>query len=305
MSTNNVERPRSVLYSFKFVGTALVGSLVMGLVSAFAPIPAQIAVLGVLISILAGLFVAYVEQEEARERRRADLLEKLRIPLALAHQHDLFDQYAAFAESLAALGRQTDPVLREYALIKLASINEQMRTLAQGRVAFTATETWRSVYERLLQSPDLKKYRSVAWVRTPDYWQDAPGRQSMRANYTQAQRGLMIARIVILRDNLWPDGSSLPDQSIRPWIQLQHDQGFDVFLVRESDVAAEEDLLMDFGIYGDRAVGVQELDDQARTVRFILLFDAASLRLAEDRWSRLSLYAVAYGDLLERSSSED
>ena len=33
------------------------------------------------------------------------------------------------------------------------------------------------------------------------------------------------------------------------------------------------DLLADFGIYGDRAVGTQELDEQSRTVRFTLSFD--------------------------------
>ena len=71
---------RSVLFSFKFVGIALAGSLTMALVATFAPVPAQVAVLGACVSILAGLFVAYAEQEEARERRRAELLERLRIP---------------------------------------------------------------------------------------------------------------------------------------------------------------------------------------------------------------------------------
>src|SRR3954466_395757 len=93
--------PRPAIYSFKFVGTALVGSLTMTLVSAFAPLPAQIAVLGACVSILAGLFVAYTEQEDLRERRRGELLEKLRIPLALAPDHDLFDRYCAFAEALS------------------------------------------------------------------------------------------------------------------------------------------------------------------------------------------------------------
>jgi hypothetical protein len=95
------DRRRPAVLSFKFLGTALVGSLTMALVSAFAPLPAQIAVLGSCISILAGLFVSYVDQEEERERRRSDLLEKLRIPVALAPEHDLFDQYSGIAESLS------------------------------------------------------------------------------------------------------------------------------------------------------------------------------------------------------------
>ena len=82
MTRNRNDPPtRSVLLSFKFLGTALAGSLTMGLVSVFAPLPEQIAVLGVFISILAGLFLAYVEQEEWRERRRGELLALLRVPL--------------------------------------------------------------------------------------------------------------------------------------------------------------------------------------------------------------------------------
>src|SRR3982074_3339019 len=87
----------SVLFNFKFLGTALAGSLTMALVSTFAPLPAQIAVLGACISLLAGLFVAYVEQDAEREQRRAELLEKLQVPAALAPEQDLFDLYSAFA----------------------------------------------------------------------------------------------------------------------------------------------------------------------------------------------------------------
>ena len=293
----------SVLLNFKFVGTALVGSLTMALVAAFAPVPAQLAVLGACVSILAGLFVAYLEQEDARERRRAELLEKLRIPLALAPEHELFDQYCVFAEALAGLAKQSDPVLRQFALLKLASISAQVKSLAEGTVVFASTETWRTVYEQLLQSPGLSVYRSVAWVKTRDYWQDRPGRQSMRVNFDLVQSGLRIERILILRGNLWPHGEALPSPDIRPWIELQHENGIWVLLVRESDILGEPDLLADFGIYGDRATGAQELDEQSRTLRFILSFDPQSLRLARDRWERLLLYTAAYRDLLDQSSA--
>jgi hypothetical protein len=69
-------------------------------------------------------------------------------------------------------------------------------------------------------------------------------------------------------------------------------------LVRESEIGGEADLLCDFGIYGDRATGIQELDELSRTLRFMLLFDKQSIKLAQDRWARLSLYATAYADLL-------
>jgi hypothetical protein len=297
-----LERPRRpVLLSFKFAGTALAGSLTMALVSTFAPLPAQIAVLGACVSVLAGLFVSYLEQEDLRERRRAELLERLRVPVALAPEHDLFDQYCTIAEALAELARQPDPVLREVALLKLASLSGEVRSLARGTVVFSATETWRTVYERLLESPGLKTYLSVAWVKTRDYWQDRPGRQSMRVNYDLVRRGLRIERVLILRDDLWPAGAALPSPAIRPWVDEQNDRGIWLSLVRESELAHEPDLLADFGLYGDRATGIQELDEQSRTQRFVLQFDPRDLKLARDRWERLLLYATPYADLLDRA----
>src|SRR5229473_7716496 len=172
---------RSVLLSFKFVGIAVAGSLTMSLVCTFAPVPAQIGALGACLSMLSGLFISYVEQEEERERCQAALLEKLKIPLALAPEHELFEKYDAFSTALSELAKQIDPVLRQYALLKLASITEQVRSLASGKVVFSSTETWRTAYEDLLQSPAVKTYKSVSWVKTRGYWQDQPpGRQSMR-----------------------------------------------------------------------------------------------------------------------------
>jgi hypothetical protein len=127
----------------------------------------------------------------------------------------------------------------------------------------------------------------------------------MRLNVTLAQKGLRIERIVILRDALWPEGSRLPLPAIRPWIQQQHESGIVVSLVREGDIAGESDLAADFGLYGDRAVGIQEIDEEARTVSFVLEFDEASIRLARERWGRLSLYASPYADLVDRSRSSD
>ena len=71
--------------------------------------------------------------------------------------------------------------------------------------------------------------------------------------------------------------------------------------MRESELAGEPDLLADFGLYGDRATGIQELDEQSRTQRFVLRFDPRDLKLARDRWERLSLYATPYADLPGRA----
>src|SRR6516164_6542436 len=289
---------RSVLLSFKFIGISAVGSLAMSLVCIFAPVPAQIGALGASLSILSGLFVSYMEQEEEREQRRAALLEQLKVPLALAPEHELFEKYDAFSEALSALAKQIDPVLRQYALLKLASITDEVRLLASGKVVFSSTETWRTVYDDLLQGPDVKTYKSVSWVKTRSYWRDQPGRQSMQVNFQAAKRGVQIERIVILGSNLWAPTETFPVPEVRAWVDEQHERGIKVLLVRESEISGEADLLCDFGIYGERATGIQELDEQSRTVRFILMFDKQSIRPAQDRWERLSLYATPYADLL-------
>ena len=120
----------------------------------------------------------------------------------------------------------------------------------------------------------------------------------MRVNYDLVKRWVRIERVVILRGDLWPDADELPSQKIRPWIDDQHNCGIWICLVRESAIAAEPDLLCEFGIYGERATGIQELDEQSRTVRFILSFDQQSIKLARDRLARLALYATPYADLL-------
>ncbi len=293
---------RSALLSFRFLGASLVGSLTMALVSAFAPPPAQVAVLGALVSILGGLFLTYLEQDEERERRQAELIEKLSVPLALAPDQELYARYSAICRALTTLAGQSDPVLRGVALMKLSSLAGQLGELAGGTVVFAGTEGWRTVYEQLLRSPDIREYRSVAWVRSRDYWQDQPGRQSMQVNFEAAHRGVLVERIVVLRDELWPRGQLLPSDELLPWVEEQHNHGLRVSLARESDVAGEPDLLADTGIYGVRAVGVQELDERSRTQRFTLTFGREAVAQAEERWRRLALYATSFRKLLDQSA---
>jgi hypothetical protein len=272
----------------------------MALVSIFGPLPAQIAVLGAFVSILAGLFLSYFGQSDEREERRDDAIERLSVPLSLAPDHELYEQYISICRALTELAGKADPILRQIALIKLAQVAGQIQALAAGTAAFSLTESWRTVYEELLKSPDIREYRSVAWVKTADYWQDAPGRQSMEENFEAVHRGVLIERVIILPENLWPEDHLLPTAQILPWIENQHNHGLWVTLVRERDLAREPDLMSDMGIYGDRAVGVQELDSNSRTLRFTLDFSPQEVRIAEDRWRRISVYATSVRSLLDR-----
>jgi len=296
------ERPyhRTALLSFRFLGTAVIGSLVMALVAVFGTAPTQLAILGAFISILGGLFLSYLGQEDQREQKRAEVIQSLAVPLSLASDPELFQQYQVISAALTALAQRTDPILRQIALLKLASVTEQIDGLAEGRIVFALTESWRTVYEDLLCSPDVRRYRSVAWVQHPEYWQDEPSKQSMRVNFEAVRRGVLVERIILLSDELWPAEESLPSPEILPWIEEQHNRGLWIGLVRESDLSREPDLLIDMGIYGDRAVGVQELDDCCRTLRFTLDVDPQAVQLADSRWKRIQLFARSFGSILDQ-----
>lgn len=202
---------------------------------------------------------------------------------------------------VAAILSQPDEILRRIALTRLAAISEEVKALAGGKVVFTATEAWRATYEHILCLPDVRHYRSVAWIRNEDYWQDVPGQRSMQLNYDLLLEGVRIERILILCDFFWPAAALLPAADIRRWIDQQHNEGIWIGLVRESDIEGEAGLLADIGIYGDRATGTWELDGQCRTVRFTLDFSAQGRLLAEEQWMRLLLFATSYEALLDRS----
>ena len=112
---------------------------------------------------------------------------------------------------------------------------------------------------------------------------------------------LRIEHILILNDFFWPVVARQPTSDVCRWINEQYDRGTWIGLVRESDLDAETDLLCDIGIYGSRATGTLELDSQCRTTRFTFDFSPDGIRLAEDRWKRLALYAVSYANVLSHT----
>jgi hypothetical protein len=126
----------------------------------------------------------------------------------------------------------------------------------------------------------------------------------MQVNFEAAHRGVLIERVLVNSDELWPRGAPLPQDALLPWIREQHNHGLWLTLAREADLVHEPELLCDMGIYGERAVGVQELDERSRTVRFTLSFDPHGVRLARDRWQRLALYAMSFRRLLDQLSTD-
>jgi hypothetical protein len=198
--------------------------------------------------------------------------------------------------TLRATAAHPDPVFRELVHARLALLTEDFRNWSRGRLDFGGTEAWRTAYEKVLAAPDITEYRSVAWLKSADYWQDLPGQHGMQFNYELIDRGVRIERILIIGWNLWAPECRQPRESIRRWIEDQHYRGVSVLLVRENDLVTEQDLLRDFGIYGDRAVGELHIDDESRTVSFTLSFEQAAIQQFQERWQRLGLFARPYLD---------
>jgi hypothetical protein len=235
-------------------------------------------------------------------RRRASREAPADVPaIRLLQRHpELLVAYNSLTHGLVEISKHSDEIFRDTAAVRLAAIQEEMQTLAAGQIIFAGTEAWRTAYEQVLRAPGLHRYFSVAWLRSEDYWRDVPGRHSMQLNYNLIELGVRIERTLILSDFFWPPAAELPANVICQWIEQQHKRGVVIRLLRESQIEGESELLCDFGIYGDRATGVLELDDQCHTVRFTLDFAPRSIQLYEDRWRRLLLFAVSFRELLAR-----
>lgn len=297
---SSVEQRLSVFAQIRFLIVFIGGLAVMAITAFYAPLTLQMTAMGALLSLLAGLLVVSLDLHGERLRRFDEMLADVRVPVALAADHDLFDEYEALTSGLLTIAEQRNPVFRELARFRLSSLCDEISDLTAGRIEFRSTETWRSVYQLVLEGLNVKAYYSAAWVRSIGYWDDPPGRQSMQLNFDLIQRGYRIERVIILPDSLWPFDAQLPVPEIRCWLDEQHQHDLMLSLVREHELTGEKDLLCDFGIYGDQAVGFQELDDQSRTVRYWLDFGPLAQQKAHDRWERLELYAKPYRDIVDR-----
>ena len=258
-----------------------------------------LAVASILVAVIFLVFRAVRTEPELSE---PSLLET---PLRLARDEEVFDRYQEISRSLMRISWQNDPIYRELALQQLSGVSDGLSRLASGEITFRDTEVWRLAYEQLLRSPGLYQYRSVSWMTTDSYWQDEPGRQSLKLNLELHERQqVSVERIVIVKDSDWLSDSDPLSPKVRQWIHQQHVHGIWMAVVRESQLRSEADLLADFGIYGTRAVGFQRIDENARTKSFVLKFDFGEVKEAEARWKQLQIYSTAYDEILDRQPKD-
>ncbi len=250
-----------------------------------------------LLCVLCGQSIAFLRRGGELERFPPAITQLLN----LSRDAEMADVHHRLAEALETTTQRQDSIFRQLATQRLENIVQQTQTLAAGEIEYSSTESWRVAYEELLRSPGLHLYRSVAYIESAHYWQDGPGQQSTRLNLElQDSRTISIERLAIIADHLWPESSLFPEEPIQSWLEEQHRHGIWVRLVRESALGNEADLLIDFGIYGNRAVGIQVADPTGRTVRFVLSFNFDKVEQAEAMWNRLAVYAVSYRELLDR-----
>lgn len=179
-------------------------------------------------------------------------------------------------------------VFREQAALRVVQMAQQLESLQRGTLEFASTETWRTVYEAVLESCENRRYLSAALIISEDYWRDRPGQVSLEFNYKLVQHGFSVARLLVIEDFFWPRQSRLPDKHLLAWAQEQQSNGVEVAIARLSEV--EPDLRLDFGVYGEVAAGYQVTDEQGRTDRYYLRFDRPSISQAEDLWRKLELF---------------
>jgi hypothetical protein len=228
-------------------------------------------------------------------------MRKPRWSLWSSQRHRRSDRSRSVAEVMCAISTELDrlsqndvlesEVFRQQVALRLHDKLTEITDLAAGKLVFSSTETWRTVYQQVLESADAKRYLSVALIRTDDYWRDAPGESSLKFNYELVAHGFHIHRVVIIDDFFWPRASRTPSKQLFHWILDQYHRGIEVSLIRLTDLDDEPTLVCDIGIYGRSAVGQQQTDFEGKTTRFELCFAANALLQAEQHWQQLMVYA--------------
>jgi hypothetical protein len=248
------------LQSLEFWVTIIIGGLVLGFAFTFADLRMQLAAVGVYVTLLLGLVVAVLIRAVSVD---VTMRENQEIGQRIAQNPSVRKFYDETIEPLCRAFEIKDNVFGSLIEEKLTDFQHELSTeLSTGKVSFPA-EAFRVTYTTILSQPDVKEYKSVAWIKSEDYWQDQAGKSSLRFNFDLLQKGVDIERIFIVRDDVWDSAK------IKNWIRQQRDYGVKIngeqkenririAVTSESRIPVKENLLEDFGIYGNRAVGIQK-----------------------------------------------
>ena len=238
---------------------------------------ALLGLLGVYLSVVISLLLSSLEKFSTLE-------EQNRIATTIRQNPTTWSFYQNTIPSITAATEFENDVYKTLFGQVVNDFNMQLSMLASGSFEFRG-ESWRRPWQQLLSQENVTFYRSAALVKSPGYWQDQPGKSSIAFNESISS-SVQTKRIFVIWDELWHD------EKLRQWILNQKNSGIEVAVVRRSEIPREEDLLHDFGIYGDKAVGYQFLTEDGTTDRFELHFGREMHANTSDRFSKLELYAT-------------
>ena len=88
-------------------------------------------------------------------------------------------------------------VFRTHVALRLTPMARELEEITSGNLTFDSTETWRTLYQQVLQSCEAKQYLSVALVATDGYWRHPPGEQTLEFHDRLIWQGFRQQRIAI------------------------------------------------------------------------------------------------------------
>lgn len=220
------------------------------------------------------------------EEIKSNFLKMNEVSQKIAADPVLRDFYYETINPLRAAFETKDEVFREEASNVLREFYMRLENeLSRGTITFRAELFW-PIYQKLLNQDDVKSYKSIAWVRSEDYWTNAAGRAIVDFNYELVTKGKSIERIFILPDKVWTN------KRVKRWIREQKNRGINVKIVKENSILPEEELRCDLGIYGERAVGYVQEDENCRILQFDLHFDKKEIDKANGIFEQLKTHAL-------------
>jgi hypothetical protein len=272
---------------------AATGCLLVALAAAGAPALA-VAVVGA-VAYIAGVLLA--RQWNSAD---ADRLDQAAVPIELRNEAELARLYGVVRDVLVAVAVRPDGVVKEAVTQRLVGLGVQFRAVAAGTGFAASSDVWHVAHDAVLAVPELKEYRAVVRVRDAAHVAGPAERESLHATFAAAHRGVLVERVLVLPEVLWPSGRLLPADAILPWLEEQHNHGVRLILLREGQLG-REDPLADTCAFSDWAVGTRDVDGAANTTRVALDFTPDTVRAALDRLDHVSQIGISFRDLLARA----
>lgn len=274
-----------------FLTASVAGTTVMAVAWAFGDTPVQIAIVGSFVSVLSGLLLTLLKDSESALEQFTSSLHGLVAARSVMTNSALRVDWESVTSGIQSVAENRNALFQTLACERIRSLGRDFGQMERGVLTYFSTEAWRHSYSRILNQPSVREYRSVAWIRSPDYWQDHPGQQSLELNLELVDQGVAITRIMILRKSQTCDESGRICKRVADWIQRQHDAGINVLWLFESELDSEKELLVDIGIYGSEAIGILDINARSETICFRLSFHQADVEHHTEQWNRLLVYA--------------